>query len=122
MARILIVDDDYALRETLALALTKKGHTVVSAASGDEGIEKFAETDFDLVVIDILMPGMDGFGVIQEMKRLVPAMPMLAISGGGRHVNYDFLEGASTFGATQTLTKPFSVPAFYEAIDKCLQI
>ena len=121
MAQILILEDDNALRETLAMALTKKGHMVVSAASGDEGIEKLVGGDFDLVVIDILMPGIDGFGVLQEMKRLLPAVPTLAISGGGRLVDYDFLEGASTMGASETLKKPFSVSAFYDAVTRCLE-
>jgi CheY-like chemotaxis protein len=121
MARILVVEDDAALLDTLALALRRKGHTVVSAANGEEGIEKFAGTEFDLVVTDILMPGMDGFGAILEMKRSIPHTRILAISGGGQIVDYDFLAGASTLGASETLRKPFSLPELYEAVERCLQ-
>ena len=61
MARILVVDDDTAVQATIRLLLERAGHSVVTAGDGRKGIALFGTGDFDLLFLDIFMPGMDGF-------------------------------------------------------------
>lgn len=120
MANILLVEDDLAMLETLSLAMRSKGHNVVTAHNGEQGVASIAGNHFDLVVTDILMPHVDGLGMIDEMKRVAPNTKVLAISGEGIAVNFSFLDAAKRHGAMETLQKPFPISAFYSALDKCL--
>jgi DNA-binding NtrC family response regulator len=120
MANILLVEDDLAMLETLSLAMRSKGHNVATAHNGEEGLANIADSRFDLVVTDILMPQVDGLGMIDEVKRVAPQIKVLAISGGGIAVNFDFLDAAKRHGAVATLEKPFPISEFYSALEKCL--
>ena len=120
MANILLVEDDLAMLETLSLAIRSKGHNVVTAHNGEQGVACIAENHFDLIVTDILMPYMDGLGLIDELKRVAPNTKVLAISGGGVAVNFSFLDAAKRHGAMATLEKPFPIAEFYSALDRCL--
>jgi DNA-binding NtrC family response regulator len=120
MANILLVEDDLSMLETLSLAMRSKGHNVVTAQNGEQGIATIAENRFDLVITDILMPQVDGLGMIDELKQVAPQTKVLAISGGGIAVNFDFLDAAKRHGAVATLEKPFPLSEFYGTLDKCL--
>jgi YesN/AraC family two-component response regulator len=120
MAHVLLVDDDQFVVETLSSAITNKGHTLVTARDGKEGIRKFAEGRFDLVITDIIMPEKEGIETIMEMRRLAPGTRIVAMSGGGRTGNVDFLHMAEKLGATATLTKPIRLAEFYETLERCL--
>lgn len=119
MAHILLVDDNDGTVASLSLALRSKGHTVVTAGDGDEGIQKYAAEKFDVVVTDILMPEMDGLGFIAELKRTDSEAKIIAISGGGVAVTYDFLDAARKYGATATLCKPFAISELHSLVEKC---
>ncbi len=67
MARILVVDDEHALRVLYEHELVREGHEVVTAGTADEGIDKVRSEDFDLVVLDIRMPGKDGLEALGDM-------------------------------------------------------
>jgi CheY-like chemotaxis protein len=109
MAHILLVDDDEILRDTLLQMLELDGHTVSHAASAEEGLTTFGGAAIDLVITDILMPGMDGARLIVELRRSRPHLPIVAISGGRRVLSAEFsLQTASLAGATYQLAKPFS--------------
>ncbi len=108
MARILVIDDDEMVRFTLDHILKSGGHEVVAAASGGEGLRLQRETPFDLVITDILMPEQDGIETIRILHADFPKLPILAVSGGGRMGNMDFLDMARTFGAVMTVPKPFT--------------
>jgi YesN/AraC family two-component response regulator len=120
MAHILLVDDDALVVETLSNAITNKGHTLVTATNGDEGMKKFAEDKFDLVITDIIMPEKEGIEMIMEMRRLAPGTRIVAISGGGRTGNVNFLEMAGKLGATAILKKPIRLAALYETLERSL--
>jgi len=120
MAHILVVDDEALVREALTSAIQNKGHTVVAASTGVEGLKRFAEQPFDLVITDIIMPDKEGIETIREMKRLKPDAKILAISGGGRTKNFEFLKLAAKFGAMAVLQKPIKLTLFYDTLNKCL--
>ena len=120
MAHILLVDDDPLVVETLASAITGKGHTLVTAMNGVEGMKKFAEGAFDLVITDIIMPEKEGIEMIMEMRRLTPGTKIVAISGGARTGNVEFLQMAQKLGATNTLKKPIRLSELYEILERCV--
>lgn len=82
--RILVVDDEPALRETISLTLEQAGHQTATAANGKEGAQRIAQEGFDLVITDMLMPGCDGLEFIAEIHRRHPQLRILAMTGGGR--------------------------------------
>jgi CheY-like chemotaxis protein len=121
MAKILVIDDEALLTRSLSVILTKAGHTVVSADNGKAGLEVFAREKPDLVITDIIMPVMEGIEAIQELRAKDPTLPIIAVSGGGRTKNLEFLRIAEKLGANAALGKPFSKEQLLEAVRKCLK-
>jgi len=120
MAKILIVDDEDLVRLTIAQSLKKLGHEVVEAENGVRGEELFQAGDFDLVFCDIIMPKKEGIQTIIDMRKTNRWIPIVAMSGGGRTKNTDFLEMAETLGATVTLPKPFDRSELTRIVDTYL--
>ena len=120
MAHILLVDDEPLVVEALSNAIVKKGHTVVTAKDGNQGMERFVEGKFDLVITDIIMPDKEGIEMIMEMRRHAPHTRILAISGGGRTGSVEFLQMAKKLGATATLRKPIRLAELYQTLEECL--
>jgi YesN/AraC family two-component response regulator len=120
MAKILLIEDEPGVRETLAAAVESKGHTAVVATNGREGLEKYGQDAFDLVITDIIMPEKEGIETIKELRKLNPNVKIVAISGGGRTGNMDFLKIAKSLGAMQTITKPIRLKAFNDILNECL--
>src|SRR4051812_35399567 len=116
MARILLVDDDDLLRNALRLTLGKMGHHVHEARNGNEALRLFAAEPPDLVLTDIIMPEKEGLETILELKRLHPTVKIIAMSGGGRATDIDYLKIARQMGVARTLHKPFSSDAMATAI------
>jgi DNA-binding response OmpR family regulator len=104
---ILVIDDDAHMRRLIGRLLTAAGHAVVEAAEGQAGLQMFAAHRPAIVITDILMPGKEGIETILDIRRLAPAVKILAISGGGHAGDADFLEMAEHLGADATLAKPF---------------
>ena len=102
MARILLIDDDELLRDTVLQMLELDGHKVSEASDGEAGLQRFGDgRGFDLVITDILMPGIDGTRVTIELRRRRPDIRVLAISGGRRVLSSEFnLQSASLVGAS----------------------
>ncbi|MCW7541923.1 response regulator [Aquabacterium sp. A7-Y] len=121
MAKILLIDDDELLRDTVLQMLELDGHRVVEAVGGREGLDRFEAEHFDLVITDVLMPGMDGAELIVELRRRGAALPILAISGGRRVLSPEFnLQTASLAGATLQLCKPFNRGQLKQAVQEAL--
>ena len=124
MAKILIVDDDGAVRTTIQLLLERAGHSVVAASDGRKGLALFEAEPFDLLFLDIFMPGMDGIETMRLVHAQRPLVPIIVISGnpilpeGGSAP--DFLQMATKLGAISSLQKPFKPAALLEAVAKCL--
>lgn len=104
---VLVVDDDPGIRELVRAMLSIEGFDVRLAASGDAALDALADGAFDLVITDLLMPGRSGFEAISELRAHDRALPILAISGGGRIGVQECLHTARCVGATATLAKPF---------------
>jgi DNA-binding response OmpR family regulator len=102
--RVLIVDDDQALRTVLATALGDEGFTVSQAGDGAAGLRRFESDGADLVILDILMPEMDGLEVCRRIRRK-STVPIVLLSSRGEEV--DRVTGLET-GADDYVTKPFS--------------
>jgi DNA-binding NtrC family response regulator len=109
MARILVVDDEASVREVLRDLLTDAGHQVVEAVDGEDALRRFRVASTDLVITDILMPNAGGLNLLGALSQKAPALPMIAISGGGKDGKLNFLSTAATFPTVRTLKKPFHV-------------
>ena len=109
MAKILIIEDNAALRTVLKEALAPLGHSIFEAADGADGIRVLEREPFDLVITDIIMPGRWGTETIVQSRRLRPEAKILAISGASRGKNVELLETAYKLGANASLSKPFTM-------------
>lgn len=115
MAHILLVDDDELARFAMREALTRAGHDVTEAANGELGLSAQASTDFD-----VIMPEVEGIEFIMKIREKSPNIPMIAVSGGGRISETDYLETARDLGANAILAKPFSEDQLNEKVAECL--
>lgn len=116
MARILIIDDDVEIRLLLRKMLEREGHEVVEAGDGREGLRRFQAAPIDVILLDMLMPEPDGLETILALRRVDPAVKVIAISGGGQTGTRDFLYVAAALGAQRTLRKPFHRQELLEAV------
>lgn len=105
--RVLVIEDEAALRQTIRRMLESAGHEVVEAENGRTGLEAFRKNLLDVVITDIIMPNKEGIETIRDIRALNPGIRIVAISGGGRTKNFDFLRIAGKLGANATLAKPF---------------
>ena len=120
MARILLIEDNDPIRALLLETLELAGHTVIEARNGHEGLALFQHFTADLVITDMVMPEMEGFEVLQELRSTHPAMKIIAISGAGLDSGAGYLQMAKLLGAAKVLAKPFSVDVLIAAIDELL--
>ncbi len=118
--KVLIIDDEEFVRLTLGQILKKAGFDVIDAANGELGLRKLRQQPVDLVITDIIMPEKEGIETIMDIRRDFPDLPIVAISGGGRSGNTDFLKVARALGATETLQKPFRVNEVLQAVHGAL--
>jgi CheY-like chemotaxis protein len=120
--RILLVEDDDAVREILRKALVAAGHEVDEASNGDVALAAYRRQTADLVITDLVMPEKDGLETIMELRRIDPAVRIVAMSGGGRTLGPGqlYLESARALGARQILSKPFTVGALLKAVTEAL--
>lgn len=106
MTRILVVEDEPALQLSLADNLTFEGYEVVTASRGDEGLELALEQPPDLIVLDIMLPGMDGYAVCRQVKEKHPSLPIVMLSA--RDQSIDVVRGLD-LGADDYVKKPFAM-------------
>jgi CheY-like chemotaxis protein len=125
VAKILIVDDDAAVQATIQLLLERAGHSVVVASDGRKGLAIFEAGDFDLLFLDIFMPGMDGLETMRLIHQQQPLIPIIVISGrpiaSDAGSGPDFLTMATKLGAVSGLQKPFKPAALLAAVASCLE-
>ncbi len=117
-ASILVVDDEPAIQDILTWALSAEGYRVASAGSGEEALTRVEGEDFDVIVTDIVMPGLDGLEVLERSRVLSPRAAVIVMTA------YAALETAIAAlrrGAADYLEKPFSVDLLKERVQKLLQ-
>jgi DNA-binding response OmpR family regulator len=117
--RILVVDDDSAVRDSIAMVLESAGFVVDRAEQGTTALRLLRVHAPDLVITDILMPQKEGIETIREVRSVLPDTPIIAISGG-TDGGADYLKMAQTFGASAVLAKPFDPGAMLELVNRLL--
>jgi CheY-like chemotaxis protein len=125
LAKILIVDDDSAVQATIRILLERAGHGVVAASDGRKGLALFETGNFDLLLLDIFMPGMDGLETMRLIHQRKPLIPIIVISGhpisSDSGSSPDFLTMSTKLGAVSSLQKPFKPAALLAAVAGCLE-
>src|SRR5213080_4744372 len=118
--RVLIVDDDAALLQALpeALRLRMREVTVDTADSAAAALDRIAARDYDAIVTDIKMPGMDGLGLLAEIRTRRPDTPTLVITAYGEN---DLIVGALRGGASDFLQKPIDRDYFIAALQRAME-
>ena len=122
MARVLAIDDDSAICATVSVILERAGHQVVTAQDGRRGLAVLDAGQFDLLLIDIFMPEMDGLETIRVLRRSKPKLPVIVMSGAMAEQASapDYLSFGTKLGAVESLRKPFKPATLVEAVDRCL--
>jgi CheY-like chemotaxis protein len=128
--RILVIDDETFVREALQRVLGAPAVTVIAAADAATGLAALRETPVDLVIIEAVLPGMEGVAAIKEIRRDYPGVRIIAISGGGKFglnayrpdaiLTNAYLAACTAAGADAVLAKPFETPELRSLIDQLL--
>jgi two-component system response regulator RegX3 len=131
MAKILIVDDEEHVRASLKQVLERAGYEVAVAATGNEGLELMQREGADLVITDVIMPGIDGITTARKIRERFRNTRIIVISGGGKSApepyepdaisTRSYLASASSAGADRTLTKPFDRQEILRAVKSLLE-
>jgi len=117
--RILIAEDSAQMREVLNTYLTAQGFEVCEAADGLEAVKALENLNFDLIISDIKMPGIDGLALLKRAKEITPASPFVLITG---FPNLDDAVEAMRFGAVDYLTKPFRFSQIDVLVEKFVRL
>ena len=118
MSKILVIDDDRSIRETLELYLAEEGYEVVTAATGTEGLNRFVETSPDVVILDIRLPDVDGFTVLEDLREDDENVKVIMITA---HHDMESTISAMKGGAFDYIHKPVNVDELDMAIQKALK-
>jgi DNA-binding response OmpR family regulator len=105
--KILVIDDDEMVRDSLATVLRDRGYDVFTARDGYRAMAVFASARPDMILTDILMPEQEGIETIRRIRLENPEIKIIAMSGGGRIIGIDVLDLAKKLGADEVLAKPF---------------
>lgn len=118
MAKILVVDDDEQMREDIAEMLSREGYGVVHVGSGEEALERLKKENFDVILTDLMMPGIDGMEVLRQSKKLKPAVRVIMITGFGTIEN---AVEAMKDGASDYVSKPFKIGEVQATVKRALE-
>jgi diguanylate cyclase (GGDEF)-like protein len=116
--RVLIVDDEEMIRNFLCSLLPRYGHSCEVAKGSIEALEKIKRDSFDAVIVDIVMPHMDGVTLTEELLSLYSNLPVMLMTG---HAHEHSAESALAAGAREFITKPFSIQEFIIRFDKMMR-
>jgi CheY-like chemotaxis protein len=120
MAKILVVDDEPSIRVLITEILTRKGHSVVSAANAGEAVEVAAREGPAVALVDLVMPGTGGMTLIMDKLRAMPGLSVIAMSGRIPMGTEAFSSFSDSFGVDCFLGKPFSIEELMKAVDHAL--
>ena len=119
---ILIIDDDNVSRKTVAAILRKNGYDVTQAENGEEGIIQFKKAKPDLILLDVVMPGLNGYEVCEKIRSIcvesIEAMPIVMLTGQN---DAESIESAFSVGATDFITKPVNLKLLGQRITYILR-
>jgi putative two-component system response regulator len=118
MSRILVIDDEDVIRMLVMEILEAAGHDVTGAHSAERALELLDQLDFELVVSDVVMPGLSGIELLEEVNARRASLPVVLVTGAG---TYDTLSQALTRGAAGLVTKPFAHADLQAAVGDALE-
>jgi DNA-binding response OmpR family regulator len=118
MTEIMIVDDDQDLRESMAEVLDKAGFSVTQASRGEEALEHLARKKFDLVLLDLVMPGLGGLELLDRIKDKAPRLPVIMITA---FASVENAVAAMRQGASDYVTKPFRIDGLLASVGRVLE-
>ena len=119
LIRILVVDDEEVIREACQRILRRAGHTVDLASNGEQALKLIRQTHYDLALIDIKMPVLDGLGLMEIMRREYKNISIVVMTG---HGTSETAVQALKAGATDFLTKPFSPNDLRQAVKGAIRL
>ncbi len=105
MAQVLLIDDSAFTRKMMKNILEPAGHTVVEASSGEESLKKYMEDKFDCIFLDLLMPDMSGFEVLEELRKLHNEVPVIVLTADVQETSK---EKCLQLGASEFTNKPLN--------------
>jgi DNA-binding NtrC family response regulator len=117
-AKILLVDDETVFVNNMSKLLNRRGYQVTAVNSGDAALRALMESSFDVMVLDLKMPGMDGIATLHEMKKLGLFTEVLVLTG---HGSIDTALEAIQLGAYDYLTKPCEIAELVSKIEAALE-
>ena len=112
--KVLVVDDDPNLRDVIVNFIRGHGYEGVEAAAGQAALDLLANTKVELIILDIMMPGMDGFATLDKIREMGCKVPIMLLSARSR--DEDVMHGYGA-GADLYLVKPMSMETLHKAID-----
>lgn len=120
MARILVVDDELVFIELVGKILKNKGYEVIVACDGQEGLEKAKNGGPDLIILDVMMPKMDGYTMLKEVRKTekIKDIPVILCTGKAQK---DYVEMSQGIGVDAYLTKPVEPSVFLAKIEELLK-
>jgi DNA-binding NtrC family response regulator len=114
---ILLIEDESLIVETLKGNFQESGYQITTAHNGEEGIRKFQNNNFDLVITDLKLRGMDGLQVSKKIKKIDPHIPVIVVTGYPKLLTSDEV---SRFGVRDFMLKPFTWPEMLKKVTDCL--
>jgi CheY-like chemotaxis protein len=120
MARILVVDDDPGFQEIASQVLTSAGYEVLALGSGIEAVETYKHFQPDLMIVDLLMPDMDGLEVMRAIYHIDRSAKVMAITGAGGLETESYLRAARFLGADASMAKPFTGAELLAKVEEML--
>ena len=121
MSTILIIDDDEQFNLMMKTALEAKGYEVETASNGRDAKVLYQNKKYDVIITDIIMPDVDGYEVILDLRRMGLGDRTIAVSAGGRTAADDYLITAKHFDVAATFNKPFELQPFREKIEEIIK-
>lgn len=121
MSTILIIDDDEQFNLMMKTALEAKGYEVETGSNGRDAKVLYQNKKYDVIVTDIIMPDVDGYEVILDLRRMGMGDRTIAVSAGGRTAADDYLITAKHFDVAATFNKPFELQPFREKIEEIIK-
>ena len=115
---ILVVEDDKAVRKGIVGALNFHGYETLEAAQGDEGLKKAISFEYDLLLLDLVLPKRDGFDILRELRAARPTVPVIILTARGEEA--DRVRGLE-LGADDYMVKPFSVKELMARVEAVLR-
>ena len=122
VAKILLIDDEEFVRETLKEFLINAGHSVDQAENGKKALQLLEGTAYDLIIMDVFMPEVDGIELIQILAKKSNQPPIITISGGGGILPPNWsIKLTEVFGVAYSLTKPIDMSLFLSTVEQALR-